>query len=87
MGPTRAPFFYAGAANEHSNSFVHPQLAHHRETSISPQGVWIIQHHLDNQWNELTQELHTVAHLIAVDAAVPGRPTMHQLIAQHVDPT
>lgn len=40
---------------------------------------------MDDQRHQLTEQFPAIAQLWSVDTAIPGRPTVHDLIAQGVD--
>jgi len=46
----------------------------------------MVHHDVDEDRQQPRQHGRPVAHLRAVDAALPGRPAVHQLVAQHVEP-
>ena len=61
-------------------------LVHDRVERPPPIFVRIVHHDIDEHGHKEGQDGGTVTHLFTVDAAVPGRASMNELIAEHIQP-
>jgi hypothetical protein len=61
-------------------------LSNHRVEGLAPVPGGVVHHDADENRNQGRQYGGTIADLIAIDAAIPGCPAVHQLIAQHIEP-
>lgn len=59
-------------------------VLYHRIAGIAPQGVRMVHHYLQDGGHELAEHLYAVFDLSSVYLAVPWRPSMYQLVSQHV---
>ena len=61
-------------------------LLHDGIEGSSPVLVWFLHHDVDEGGHEKAQYRGSIAHLIPIHGAVPGRAAMYELVAQDVEP-